>query len=81
MKILNLKNPYMLNKILVFWWMAVGAVLVIENMVVSSQAYLLIYNSRTWSLALFSIIVWIAIGYGLRWFYSKDEYKDDSLDF
>jgi len=73
----------MLNKILIFWGLAVSSILIIENLVMWQQAYVLISNSSTaWFLSLFSTIIWIWIWFGLKSFFVNwGEKEDDNLDF
>jgi hypothetical protein len=57
----------MFNNILVFWGLAMTAILVIENMVIPTQAFVLWDNSsKWWILAIVCTIVWVAIWYWLR---------------
>lgn len=72
----------MFNKILVIWWIALSAILVIENMVIPNTAYFFIDNSSSsWFVSLASTIIWIAIGYWIAWMRKKDDLGWDDLDF
>lgn len=73
----------MFNKILIFGWLALAAILIVENMVVQTQAFVFLSrNSTTAMLSIVSILIWIWIWFGLKWFLSqdKDEY-DENLNF
>jgi hypothetical protein len=75
----NKKN---MNKILIFWWLAVFAVLLIENMVMPGMAYVLWFTSRWYMLVLISALVWFFIWYWFKWFLSWEDKKDDwEMDF
>ena len=72
----------MLNKIFVFWWMALAAILIVENMVTWMSAYVFIdSSSKWWILSFVSIIVWMFIWYWLRWMFTKDDWEDENYDF
>lgn len=73
----------MLNKILFFWGIAVSAILVIENMVLHTMAYVLWMNSQAYILSLLSIIVWFFTWIWFYWMFkwrSTDE-EDDTMNF
>ncbi len=73
----------MLNKILVFWGLALSAILIVENMVTWMSAFVFIYaGSKAWVLSAVSIIIWILIWYWLKWLLNKDTWlDDDNYDF
>jgi len=73
----------MFNKILVIWWIALAAILIIENMVIPNTAYFFIDNSSSsWFVAFASTIIWIAIWYWIAGLTRKDGIDDDDrLDF
>lgn len=71
----------MLNKIFVFLWIALIAILIIENMVNNYIALVFISNSQAWVLSLFSTIIWIFMWYWIKWMLSKDNWDDDNYDF
>ena len=72
----------MLNKIFVFWWIALAAILIVENMVTWMAAYVFIdSSSKSWFLSFVSIIVWMFIWYWLRWMLTKDDWEDENYDF
>lgn len=72
----------MLNKILIFWGLAVFAILLIENMVNSSSiAYILWFTSKVFILVIISTITWFVIWYWFKWIMSKDSTNYDNLDF
>lgn len=66
-----------------FWGLSVSAILIIENMVSATTAYVLWDNSsQTWFLSLVSTIVWIIIWYGIKWFQSnnsEDDYDNEGF--
>jgi len=80
-KNINIKN--MLNKILIFWGLALSSILIIENLVMWQQAYVLISNNSTaWFLSMFSTLVGVWIWFWLKGFMINwNEPEDDSLDF
>lgn len=72
----------MMNIIFVFGGIALGAILIIENMVTGLSAYVFIdWSSKTYILSFVSIIIWIFIWYGLRWMLEKDDWNDNDMDF
>ncbi|MDD2870593.1 MAG: hypothetical protein PHS49_01265 [Candidatus Gracilibacteria bacterium] len=72
----------MMNIIFVFGGIALGAILIIENMVTGLSAYVFIDgSSKTYILSFVSIIIGIFIGYGLRGMLEKDDGNDNDMDF
>lgn len=72
----------MMNKIFVFWGLALSAILIIENLVNSMPAYVFIDSSSNNAfLSFISIIIWIFIWYGIKWFLEKDNWDNDNYDF
>jgi len=73
----------MLNKILIFWGLALSSILIIENIVIPTQAFVFISsNSKTWILSFISTLVWMGIWYGIKWFIMWWVEKEDvDLDF
>ena len=78
---MNQKN--MFNKILVFGGLALSAILIVENMVVPSQAFLFIdRGSTTWMLSIVSIAIWFGIWFGVKSMMVSDDNTDaDNYDF
>jgi len=70
-----------MNKILIFWWLSVFAVLLIENMVMSYSAYVLWLTSRTSVLVLVTALVWFAIWYWFKWHLMSQDKDDWEMDF
>ena len=70
----------MLNKILVFWGIAVIAILIIENIVITNTSYVLWVVSYSYVLAIFCTIVWFLIWYWMKWILSNDNNADDNSD-
>ena len=70
-----------INKVLILVWILFSAVLVIENMVIPLPAYVFIWNSHGWMLAILSIFTWMMIWYGMRWASISDKDNDDDFDF
>jgi hypothetical protein len=68
----------MLNKILVFWGIAITAILVIENMIIGSFAFIFWMPSSTSTLCIVSTVVWFLIWYGVKWI--SWNYPDDIND-
>ena len=74
----------MFNKILFWLGLALTAILIIENMVLSNASYLFIdRSSQSWIVALVANIIWIAMWYWIAWMLKKwfDNNDDDDLDF
>jgi hypothetical protein len=72
----------MINKIFVFWGLAIAAILIIENLVTWMPAYVLIDSWSTgWMLSFVSIIVWMFIWYWLKWMFEKETGDNDNYDF
>jgi len=71
----------MLNKILIFWGLVLGGILVVEN---SVQPMVIVFfsNSNAWFLSIISILIGIWIWFWIRGIImSMKENKDDNLDF
>lgn len=74
----------MLNKILIFWWMALWAILIVENMVAgwTNNSYIFISRWKTSTLVIVSLIVWSLIWYWIKSFFTdKKRYENDENDF
>lgn len=72
----------MLNKILIFGWLALSAILIVENMVVPNQAFLFIdRNSTSWMLSVVSILIGAWIWYWLKSYFSQIDNSEDNYDF
>lgn len=72
----------MINKILVWWGIALIAILVVENIVISNTAFLFIDESASAGVVILVwSIIWVWIWYWLSWFIKKKSIDDDDLDF
>jgi hypothetical protein len=73
----------MLNKILVFGGLALSAILIVENIVWRSPAYLFIDTSSTaWMLSVVSTCIGAVIWFGIKSMMITDDNSDeDSYDF
>lgn len=73
----------MINKVLIWWGLAVTAILVIENMVLPNTAYVLWdNNSKGWILSLISTVIGAWIGYGLKGLKDENTHNvDEEYDF
>ena len=72
----------MMNKIFVFWWLALSAILIIENMVTWSPAYVFIdASAKAWFLSIVSILIGMFIWYWIKWMLEKDGWDDEKYDF
>lgn len=74
----------MIDKILIWAWVLLGSILVIENLVVWYTALLFLdRNALAWTLSLFSIFIGILIWYWSRWFIMGKNKKEsiDDYDF
>jgi hypothetical protein len=80
--IIKIKINIMINKIFVFWWIAIWAILIVENIVSGGLAYVFIDSwAKASTLSFVSIVVWMFIWYGLKWMFSKENWDDESYDF
>lgn len=60
----------------------VSVVLVISNMVVPFQAYILIGMGRTYTLAMMSVFTWVVLWAGIHWLlFSQKTQEDDTYKF
>lgn len=73
----------MINKILVWLGIALTAILIIENMVITNNSYFFIDStSKSWIVALATNFIGIAIWFWLSWMLKKNSYEDDdNVDF
>ena len=74
----------MLDKILIGVWVLLSSILIIENIVTSTSWYLFLdKNASTWLIIFVSIIIWMAMWYGVKWIMSKNKNieEDDSYNF
>jgi len=71
----------MFNKILVFWWIALSAILIIENIVQPNPALIFISYSSAWMLSVVSIIIWMAMWYWVKLMFDDKWHDDDNYDF
>lgn len=72
-----------INKTLVLVGILFSAVLVIENMVVPLQAYVFVWITKTFVLAIASILTWMIIWYGVHGMMNSkaEEGNDDDYNF
>jgi hypothetical protein len=71
----------MLDKVLILGWILLGTVLIIENIVNSSWAFLFLDFTNTWLVVFVSIVIWVATWYWVRWKMSSKEYNDEEFDY
>ena len=72
----------MMNKILVFWGLALIAILFVENIVTQYQAYVFMDTwSNTWILVLVSAVCWGIVWFSFAGMLKKDNPDDDNYDF
>lgn len=72
----------MINKVLVFLWIALIAILFIENVVWWSYVYLFLDTSASsWSLVLTSAIIWVFIWFWIKWWINGNKWNNDENDF
>ena len=74
----------MLNKALILGGILLSSILIIENTVISSQAYLFIWYSNTSFLTIISILIGTWLWYWIRWFFNQKEsekYEDDDYNY
>ncbi len=68
----------MMNKIFVFWGLALAAILIVENIVGWWVAFVFIDSwAKAYTLAYVSTIIWGFIWFWLRGFFEKDRWDDD----
>ena len=61
---------------------ALTAILVIENMVLRFDAFIITWYTSAWLLSLVSVWIGIFIGYGIKWLTSsKNTNIDENYDF
>jgi len=71
----------MLDKILIAIGILLWTVLIIENIVNSSGAYLFLDFTNTGFVVFFSILIWIAIWYWVKWKISSKDYDEEDYDY
>lgn len=72
----------MFNKILVFWGLALGAILIVENIVGWWYAYLFIDDwASAYMLSIVSIMVWMWIWYWLKGMFDSNNGDGENYDF
>ena len=72
----------MFNKVLIFGWLALAAILIVENMVIQTQAFVFLSrNSTTAMLSIVSILIGMAIWFGIKWFIQQENKDDEWFDF
>jgi len=64
-------------KIMIWFAILVWSVLIVENMIMSSQAQILIWYARTGTLTMFSLLIWAVFWFGIKWLIDNKEYNDD----
>ncbi len=69
-----------INKILIWIWILLSSILLIENMV-QPLPHVFIWKSNTFTLSFISVIIWIWIWVWIRWFLSRNNDLDDENDF
>ena len=59
------------------------SILFFQNAVFSTPTYILIWNQSSSLLSFFSLLVWIMMGFGIKWFLSEwkkwNEYEDEGF--
>lgn len=72
----------MMDKILIFGWLALAAILIVENVVMSSNAFVFLdSSSKWWILSIVSLIIWFLIWYWFKWFLNRDASDSENYDF
>lgn len=74
----------MFDKILIWVWILLGSILVIENVVSWYNAYLFLDTwASSWIVILVWIIIWIWIWFGIKWilWQKKEDEWEDEYDF
>ena len=84
----NIKNKYtnyyiMLNKLLIWIWFLLAAILIIENMVLWQYAILFLDRwANSWTVAFVSTLIWIWMWYWIRWIiFDRKNIVEDSDNF
>ncbi len=70
-----------MNKILIFWGLAVFAILLIENMIMPTTGFVLWFTTKWFNLVIASAVVWFCIWYWVRWLSSNGDKDDSEIDF
>ena len=84
MKSLIIITLKMFNKILIWVWFLLWAILVIENLVVWSPSAILFLKRWVypWTVALVSIFIWIWMWYWIRWIiFDRKNIVEDNDNF
>ena len=71
----------MLNKILLFWWIALIAILYVENAISQLSAYIFITIGSASNLVIISTIIWVWIWFWIKWFLSEDKNEDNDNNY
>ena len=72
----------MMNKILVFWGLAVTAILLFQNLITWNSAAILWSNSsKSYILVGICTFIWMAIWYGMKWMFEQKPLDEDEVDF
>ena len=69
-----------MNKALIWISVLLWSMLIVENMVMSSQAQIIIWNWKTWTLTIFAIFLWFLLWFWVKWLLLEkwwNDYNDD----
>lgn len=70
----------MFNKILIWFSFLLSCILVVENRVYRWNAIVFITHTDAGNLTLISVIIWIVLGYWIRWFIHEKNNTNDEYD-
>ena len=66
---------------MIIFGVGLTAILVIENIVLSYDAFVLIWYTSAWFLSLISVWIGILIGFGVKWLLVSGNNKGNSEDY
>lgn len=70
-----------ISKTLVLLGILFAAILIIENMVAPLQAYVFIWITKTYTLAIACILTWIILGYGIHGMLNEKGKTNENEDY
>lgn len=69
-----------MNKVLIWISILLWCILIVENMVIWTTSYIIIWYWKTWTLAIVSIFIWAMLWFWLKWLLVEkwwNDYDDD----
>ena len=65
---------------MIILWVAITAILVVENIVLNYYSYVFMWYTSAWMLSLISVWVGTMIGFWLKWVLSSESQNSDDSD-